>query len=76
MNAPDRALRFQKNVHSRYEQLRKDREQRQEALSERAPSQNDGPMVGTCEGMCPEFEMMERVVQKMFDRMETVRCGG
>lgn len=28
--------------------------------------------VGTCESMCPEFERVERIVQKMVDRSEKV----
>jgi hypothetical protein len=28
--------------------------------------------VGTCEGMCPEFESIERIVQKMVDKCEKV----
>lgn len=28
--------------------------------------------VGTCTAMCPEFERVERIVQKMVDRSEKV----
>jgi hypothetical protein len=31
--------------------------------------------VGTCESMCPEFERVERIVQKMVDRSEKVCCA-
>lgn len=30
--------------------------------------------VGTCTSMCPEFERVERIVQKMVDRSEKVYC--
>lgn len=29
--------------------------------------------VGTCTSMCPEFERVERIVQKMVDKSEKVR---
>jgi len=31
--------------------------------------------VGTCTTMCPEFERVERIVQKMVDRAEKVSFG-
>lgn len=30
--------------------------------------------VGTCTSMCPEFERVERIVQKMVDKSEKVRA--
>lgn len=30
--------------------------------------------VGTCASMCPEFERVERIVQKMVDKSEKVKC--
>jgi len=30
--------------------------------------------VGTCTEMCPEFERVERIVQKMIDKCEKVRA--
>lgn len=30
--------------------------------------------VGTCTSMCPEFERVERIVQKMVDKSEKVNC--
>lgn len=31
--------------------------------------------VGTCTSMCPEFESVERIVQKMVDKCEKVRLA-
>lgn len=30
--------------------------------------------VGTCTSMCPEYERVERIVQKMVDKSEKVSC--
>ncbi|EPS34618.1 hypothetical protein PDE_09582 [Penicillium oxalicum 114-2] len=63
----------------RYEQLKLDRaKQRQQAIQDGLMADPNQPTslkkairpVGTCESMCPEFERVERIVQKMVDRSE------
>ncbi|CEJ60294.1 Putative MCM3-associated protein [Penicillium brasilianum] len=63
----------------RYEQLKLDRaKQRQRAIRDGQMADPNQPTslkkairpVGTCESMCPEFERVERIVQKMVDRSE------
>ncbi|KAF7716724.1 Uncharacterized protein PECH_008651 [Penicillium ucsense] len=63
----------------RYEQLKIDRtKERQKAIRNGLMADPNQPTslnkairpVGTCESMCPEFERVERIVQKMVDRSE------
>jgi hypothetical protein len=63
----------------RYEQLKLDRaKQRQRAIRDGQMADPNQPTslkkairpVGTCASMCPEFERVERIVQKMVDRSE------
>ncbi|KAJ5754676.1 hypothetical protein N7533_004219 [Penicillium manginii] len=65
--------------HQRYDQLKLDRaKERQQAIKDGHMADPDQPTslnqaitpVGTCEGMCPEFESIERIVQKMVDKCE------
>ncbi|KAJ5397641.1 hypothetical protein N7509_005754 [Penicillium cosmopolitanum] len=67
--------------HQRYDQLKLDRaKERQQAIKDGHMADPDQPTslnqaitpVGTCEGMCPEFESIERIVQKMVDKCEKV----
>jgi hypothetical protein len=62
-------------------QLKLDRaKERQQAIEDGHMADPDQPTslnqaitpVGTCEGMCPEFESIERIVQKMVDKCEKV----
>ncbi|PYH93184.1 hypothetical protein BO71DRAFT_382043 [Aspergillus ellipticus CBS 707.79] len=63
----------------RYEQLKLDRtKQREKAIREGQMADPNQPTslnraitpVGTCTSMCPEFERVERIVQKMVDKSE------
>ncbi|KAJ5099536.1 hypothetical protein N7532_006537 [Penicillium argentinense] len=63
----------------RYEQLKLDRDrQRKQAIKDGHMADPNQPTslkqaitpVGTCEDMCPEFEMVQRIVQKMVDKSE------
>ncbi|KAL2794994.1 SAC3/GANP/Nin1/mts3/eIF-3 p25 family-domain-containing protein [Aspergillus keveii] len=63
----------------RYEQLKLDRaKQRQQAIKDGQMADPNQPMslnkaitpVGTCTSMCPQFERVERIVQKMVDKSE------
>ncbi|KAL5002826.1 SAC3/GANP/Nin1/mts3/eIF-3 p25 family-domain-containing protein [Aspergillus recurvatus] len=63
----------------RYEQLKIDRaKQREQAIKAGQMADPNQPMslnkaitpVGTCTSMCPEFERVERIVQKMVDKSE------
>ncbi|KAL2868221.1 putative leucine permease transcriptional regulator (SAC3) [Aspergillus lucknowensis] len=63
----------------RYEQLKLDRaKQREQAIKDGQMADPNQPMslnkaitpVGTCTSMCPEFERVERIVQKMVDKSE------
>ncbi|KAJ5948906.1 hypothetical protein N7454_002213 [Penicillium verhagenii] len=63
----------------RYDQLKVDRaKQRQKAIRDGQMADPNQPTslnkaitpVGTCTSMCPEFERVERIVQKMYDKCE------
>ncbi|KAJ5689408.1 hypothetical protein N7462_003800 [Penicillium macrosclerotiorum] len=63
----------------RYEKLKLDRaKERQQAIRDGQMADPDQPTslhnaitpVGTCTAMCPEFERVERIVQKMVDKSE------
>ncbi|KAJ6110303.1 hypothetical protein N7486_002538 [Penicillium sp. IBT 16267x] len=65
--------------HERYDQLKVDRaNQRQRAIKDGQMADPNQPTslnkaitpVGTCASMCPEFERVERIVQKMVDKSE------
>lgn len=65
--------------HERYEQLKLDRaKERERAIKEGQMADPNQPTslnqaitpVGTCTSMCPEFERVERIVQKMVDKSE------
>ncbi|OGM42606.1 putative leucine permease transcriptional regulator (SAC3) [Aspergillus bombycis] len=67
------------NYNDRYEQLKLDRaKQREKAIREGQMADPNQPTslnqaitpVGTCTSMCPEFERVERIVQKMVDKSE------
>ncbi|KAL4792348.1 SAC3/GANP/Nin1/mts3/eIF-3 p25 family-domain-containing protein [Aspergillus venezuelensis] len=67
------------NYNDRYEQLKIDRaRQREQAIKAGQMADPNQPMslnkaitpVGTCTSMCPEFERVERIVQKMVDKSE------
>ncbi|OAX80563.1 hypothetical protein ACJ72_05102 [Emergomyces africanus] len=67
------------DYNSRYEQLKLDRaSQRTEAIKTGQMADPNQPMslisaitpTGTCTEMCPEFERVERIVQKMVDKSE------
>ncbi|KAJ6107653.1 hypothetical protein N7523_008976 [Penicillium sp. IBT 18751x] len=67
------------SYHERYEQLKLDRaKQRQQAIRHGQMADPNQPTslnqaitpVGTCTSMCPEFERVERIVQKMVDKSE------
>ncbi|KAL5047597.1 hypothetical protein BDW71DRAFT_39318 [Aspergillus fruticulosus] len=67
------------NYNDRYEQLKIDRaKQREQAIKAGQMADPNQPMslnkaitpVGTCTSMCPEFERVERIVQKMVDKSE------
>ncbi|KAJ5665327.1 uncharacterized protein N7477_007775 [Penicillium maclennaniae] len=67
------------SYHERYEQLKLDRaKQRQQAIRDGQMADPNQPTslnqaitpVGTCTSMCPEFERVERIVQKMVDKSE------
>ncbi|KAJ5894531.1 80 kD MCM3-associated protein, partial [Penicillium taxi] len=67
------------NYQERYEQLKSERAaQRKKAIREGHMADPDQPTalnkairpVGTCTSMCPEFESIERIVQKMVDKKE------
>ncbi|KAJ5149023.1 hypothetical protein N7448_000601 [Penicillium atrosanguineum] len=69
------------SYHERYEQLKLDRaKQRQQAIRDGQMADPNQPTslnhaitpVGTCTSMCPEFERVERIVQKMIDKSEKV----
>ncbi|KAL2374734.1 hypothetical protein RJ035_007304 [Blastomyces gilchristii] len=69
------------DYNSRYEQLKLDRaRQRTEAIKTGQMADPNQPMsltsaitpTGTCTEMCPEFERVERIVQKMVDKSEKV----
>ncbi|KAJ5647299.1 hypothetical protein N7490_003671 [Penicillium lividum] len=65
--------------HERYDQLKVDRaNKRQRAIKDGQMADPNQPTslnkaitpVGTCTSMCPEFERVERIVQKMVDKSE------
>ncbi|KAE8350949.1 SAC3/GANP/Nin1/mts3/eIF-3 p25 family-domain-containing protein [Aspergillus coremiiformis] len=67
------------NYNDRYEQLKLDRaKEREKAIREGQMADPNQPTslnqaitpVGTCTSMCPEFERVERIVQKMVDKSE------
>ncbi|PTU19801.1 hypothetical protein P175DRAFT_0438991 [Aspergillus ochraceoroseus IBT 24754] len=67
------------NYNERYEQLKLDRaKQRGQAIKDGQMADPNQPTslnkaitpVGTCTSMCPEFERVERIVQKMVDKSE------
>ncbi|KAE8381393.1 SAC3/GANP/Nin1/mts3/eIF-3 p25 family-domain-containing protein [Aspergillus bertholletiae] len=67
------------NYNDRYEQLKLDRaKEREKAIKEGQMADPNQPTslnqaitpVGTCTSMCPEFERVERIVQKMVDKSE------
>ncbi|KAL2000642.1 hypothetical protein VTN02DRAFT_2807 [Thermoascus thermophilus] len=67
------------SYHDRYEKLKLDRaKQRERAIKEGQMADPNQPTslnqaitpVGTCTSMCPEFERVERIVQKMVDKSE------
>ncbi|KAL4933135.1 putative leucine permease transcriptional regulator (SAC3) [Aspergillus undulatus] len=67
------------SYNDRYEQLKIDRaKQREQAIKAGQMANPNQPMslnkaitpVGTCTSMCPEFERVERIVQKMVDKSE------
>ncbi|KAL4940741.1 SAC3/GANP/Nin1/mts3/eIF-3 p25 family-domain-containing protein [Aspergillus oleicola] len=67
------------SYNDRYEQLKIDRaKQREQAIKAGQMADPNQPMslnkaitpVGTCTSMCPEFERVERIVQKMVDKSE------
>ncbi|KAL1860152.1 actin cytoskeleton and mitosis protein [Paecilomyces lecythidis] len=67
------------SYHERYERLKHDRaKQRERAIKEGQMADPNQPTslnqaitpVGTCTSMCPEFERVERIVQKMVDKSE------
>ncbi|KAL4784623.1 SAC3/GANP/Nin1/mts3/eIF-3 p25 family-domain-containing protein [Aspergillus varians] len=67
------------SYNDRYEQLKIDRaKQREQAIKAGQMADPNQPMslnkaitpVGTCTSMCPEFERVERLVQKMVDKSE------
>ncbi|PGH18261.1 hypothetical protein AJ79_00600 [Helicocarpus griseus UAMH5409] len=69
------------DYNSRYEQLKLDRaRQRTEAIKTGQMADPNQPMTltsaitptGTCTEMCPEFERVERIVQKMVDKSEKI----
>ncbi|KAJ5280203.1 hypothetical protein N7478_005575 [Penicillium angulare] len=69
----------QAQYHERYDQLKLDRaKQRQHAIKAGQMADPNQPTslnkaitpVGTCTSMCPEFERVERIVQKMVDKSE------
>ncbi|KKZ68296.1 hypothetical protein EMCG_06052 [[Emmonsia] crescens] len=71
--------RMPQDYNSRYEQLKLDRaRQRTEAIKTGQMADPNQPMsltsaitpTGTCTEMCPEFERVERIVQKMVDKSE------
>jgi ERCC4-related helicase len=68
--------------YSYVEQLKLDRtKEREKAIREGQMADPNQPTslnqaitpVGTCTSMCPEFERVERIVQKMVDKSEKVR---
>ncbi|KAH8433141.1 putative leucine permease transcriptional regulator (SAC3) [Aspergillus melleus] len=77
--ATDVAMRDPGSYTDRYEQLKADRAQERKNAIESGqmadPSQPTSltqaiTPVGTCTSMCPEFERVERIVQKMVDKSE------
>ena len=67
-----------------YQRLKTQREQeRKDAIRDGFLADPDRPRKlkdaitpkGTCQDMCPQFERVERIVQKMVDGMEKVRNG-
>ncbi|KAI5300851.1 hypothetical protein KEM56_002149, partial [Ascosphaera pollenicola] len=72
------------DYNARYEQLKLDREEERVlaiASGQMADPDNQRSLkeaitpVGTCTEMCPEFERVERIVQKMVDRAEKLDDG-
>jgi hypothetical protein len=69
------------SYNDRYERLKLDRaKQREQAIRKGQMADPNQPTslnqaitpVGTCTSMCPEFERVERIVQKMVDKSEKV----
>ncbi|KAJ5992675.1 hypothetical protein N7451_008399 [Penicillium sp. IBT 35674x] len=78
-NIPVENATILSQYHERYDQLKVDRaNQRQRAIKDGQMADPNQPTslnnaitpVGTCASMCPEFERVERIVQKMVDKSE------
>ncbi|KAJ5785951.1 uncharacterized protein N7503_011163 [Penicillium pulvis] len=78
-NVPVENATILSQYHERYDQLKVDRaKQRQRAIKDGQMADPNQPTslnnaitpVGTCASMCPEFERVERIVQKMVDKSE------
>ncbi|KAJ9268400.1 hypothetical protein DTO212C5_5552 [Paecilomyces variotii] len=76
---PVEDAKIMNSYHERYERLKYDRaKQRERAIKEGQMADPNQPTslnqaitpVGTCTSMCPEFERVERIVQKMVDKSE------
>ncbi|RAL02125.1 putative leucine permease transcriptional regulator (SAC3) [Aspergillus ibericus CBS 121593] len=78
-NVPVEDVSLLSSYTERYEQLKLDRtKEREKAIREGQMADPNQPTslnqaitpVGTCTSMCPEFERVERIVQKMVDKSE------